>query len=72
MANNIAFAKNYAGILDEVYQRASVSAVLNRGCRMVRAGRSANEKTPASVRKPAHAFLERATGLEPADVSLGS
>ena len=72
MANNIAFAKNYTGILDEVYQKTSVSAVLNSGRRMVRAGRSANEKTPASVRKPAHEILERATGLEPADVSLGS
>ena len=44
MANNIAFAKNYTGILDEVYQKASVSAVLNSGRRMVRAGRSAKEK----------------------------
>jgi hypothetical protein len=43
MANNIAFAKNYTGILDEVYQKASVSAVLNSGRRMVRAGRSAKE-----------------------------
>lgn len=43
MANNIAFAKNYTGILDEVYQAASVSRVLNSGRRMVRAGRNAKE-----------------------------
>ena len=28
MANDIAFAKNYAGVIDKVYQRASVSTVL--------------------------------------------
>jgi hypothetical protein len=43
MPNNIAFAKNYVGILDEVYQRASVSSVLNSGRRMVRAGHNARE-----------------------------
>ena len=43
MANSIAFAKNYTGILDEVYQRASVSACLNSGQNMVRAGRNARE-----------------------------
>ena len=43
MANSIAFAKNYTGILDEVYQRASVSACLNSGQNMVRAGRNAKE-----------------------------
>lgn len=43
MANSIAFAKNYTGILDEVYQRAGVSGVLNSGRRMVRAGHNAKE-----------------------------
>lgn len=43
MGNSIAFAKNYAGIIDEVYQRASVSGVLNSGRRMVRAGHNAKE-----------------------------
>ena len=43
MANKIASAKNYTGILDEVYQRASVSSVLNSPRRMVRAGRNAKE-----------------------------
>ncbi len=43
MANSVEFAKNYTGILDEVYQRASVSGVLNSGRRMVRAGRGAKE-----------------------------
>ena len=43
MANKNASAKNYTGILDEVYQRASVSSVLNSPRRMVRAGRNAKE-----------------------------
>ena len=43
MANSIEFAKNYTGILDEVYQRAAVSRCLNSGGRMVRAGRKAKE-----------------------------
>ena len=43
MANKIASARNYTGILDEVYQRASVSSVLNSPRRMVRAGRNAKE-----------------------------
>lgn len=43
MANNIAFRKNYTTILDDVYQRASVSHALNSGRRMVREGRNAKE-----------------------------
>lgn len=43
MTNSIEFAKNYTGILDEVYQRAAVSRYLNNGGRMVRAGRNAKE-----------------------------
>lgn len=41
MANSIASAKNYTTILDEVYQRAAVSACLNSLRRMLRAGRNA-------------------------------
>ena len=43
MANSIAFAKNYTGIIDEVYQKAATSACLNSGRRIVRAGRNAKE-----------------------------
>lgn len=43
MANSIAFAKNYVSVIDEVYQRAGVSGVLNSGRRMVRAGHNAKE-----------------------------
>jgi hypothetical protein len=43
MANSIEFAKNYTGILDEVYQRAVVSRCLNSGGRMARADRNAKE-----------------------------
>ena len=43
MPNNIAFARNYTAVIDEVYQRASVSGVLNSGRRMVRVGHNAKE-----------------------------
>ena len=42
-SNSIAFAQNYTSVIDEVYQRASVSGVLNSGRRMVRAGHNAKE-----------------------------
>ncbi len=43
MPNSIAYTQNYTTIIDEVYQRASVSYVLNSGRRMVCAGRNAKE-----------------------------
>ena len=43
MANSIAYTRNYTTILDEVYQRAAVSACLNSPRRMARAGRNAKE-----------------------------
>lgn len=43
MANSIAFTQNYTSIIDEVYQRAGVSNVLNSGRRMMRAGHNAKE-----------------------------
>ena len=43
MSNSIAYVKNYTTILDEVYQRASVSGCLSSGRRMVRAGHNAKE-----------------------------
>ena len=42
-SNNIAFARNFTSVIDEVYQRASVSGCLNSGRRMVRAGHNAKE-----------------------------
>lgn len=42
-SNSIAFARNYTSVIDEVYQRASVSGVLSSGRRMVRAGHNAKE-----------------------------
>lgn len=42
-SNSIAFARNYTSVIDEVYQRASISGVLNSGRRMVRAGHNAKE-----------------------------
>lgn len=43
MAHSIAFTQNNMSIIDEVYQRAGVSTVLNLGCRMVHAGHNAKE-----------------------------
>ena len=43
MPNSIAFAKNYVSVIDEAYQRAGVSGVLNSGRRMVRASHNAKE-----------------------------
>lgn len=43
LSNSIAFARNYTSVIDEVYQRASVSGMLNSGRRVVRAGRNAKE-----------------------------
>ena len=43
MANSIAYAKNFTSILDEVYQRASVSGCLTSPRRMVKAGAHARE-----------------------------
>ncbi|WP_273446359.1 hypothetical protein [Thermophilibacter provencensis] len=43
MANSIASTKNYTTILDEVYQRAAVSACLNSPRRMASASCNAKE-----------------------------
>ncbi|MBQ9002330.1 MAG: hypothetical protein IJ087_10795 [Eggerthellaceae bacterium] len=43
MPNSIAFAANFTGILDEVYQRASVSGCLNSGRGLIRASKNARE-----------------------------
>ena len=43
MPNNIAFAQNYTGILDEVYQRAAVANCLRSNPRMIRTGRHVKE-----------------------------
>lgn len=43
MPNSIAYTQNCTTVIDEVYQRASVSRVLASGRRMLRAGRNAKE-----------------------------
>lgn len=43
MANSIDFTRNYTSVIDEVYQRASVSGCLTSGRCMVRDGRNARE-----------------------------
>lgn len=43
MPNNIASIKNYTTVLDAVYQREAVSAILNSPARLMRAGKNAKE-----------------------------
>ena len=51
MGNSIASAKNYVAVLDEVYQKASVSTVLDSPNRMVRAGRRGSVREQSSLCK---------------------
>ena len=53
-SNNIAFARNYTSVIDEVYQRASVSGVLNSGRRIVRAGNNAKFVPAFHYLRPQH------------------
>ena len=64
MANNIAFRKSYTTILDDVYQRASVSHVLNSGRRMVREGRNAKEIMIPKIEVTGLANYERNVGYK--------
>ena len=43
MANSIAFAQNYTGILDEIYQRSAVSTCLNSRRGLIKASQNARE-----------------------------
>lgn len=56
MANNIALAKNYTNLLDEVYKLASVTADLTGDPSMAKAGANANEICYPSMDKPVDKF----------------
>ena len=43
MTNSIAFAQNYTGILDEIYQRSAVSTCLNSRRGLIKASQNARE-----------------------------
>lgn len=45
MANSIAFAKNYTGIIDEVYKRVSFSGCLTSGAHSLEATAASWEST---------------------------
>lgn len=64
MTNNIAFAKNYTGIIDEVYKRAAVSSCLNSPRRMVRSGRNAKEIMIPKISVTGLADYERNVGYK--------
>ena len=54
MPNSIAYTKNYTSVIDEVYQRASVSGCLNSGRHMVRAGHNAKFVPAFCYPQPRH------------------
>lgn len=69
MANDIAFAQNYTGILDEVYQRVAVSGCLNSGRRMVRAGRNAKETLIPKISVPGLGGYTRNVGYKTGSIT---
>ncbi len=59
MPNSIAYAQNYVAVIDEVYQRAGVSNILNSGRRMVRAGHNAKLCPASNYPQPLHTSTPR-------------
>jgi len=68
MAINL--AKNYTDLLDEVYVNASVSAILNSGAEMSRAGVNANEIVYPQISTTGLGDYSRTAGYTDAAVSL--
>lgn len=70
MANAITLFKKYTDLLDEVYQYASVSSVLDGDNRLVRMGANANEIVIPKMSMDGLADYSRATGYVAGDVTL--
>lgn len=70
MANNIALAKNYTSILDEVYQAASVTADLTSDNTMIRAGANANEIVYPQIAVSGLGDYDRNSGYTNGSVNL--
>jgi hypothetical protein len=70
MANNIALAKNYIPLLDEVYKLASLTAVLESPAELARAGASAREILLPKMDLVGLGDYNRSTGYAVGDVTL--
>lgn len=67
---SIALAKNYVALLDEVYKKESVTAMLNSPAEMIRAGANANEIMVPKLSMDGLADYSRNSGYTKGDVSL--
>jgi hypothetical protein len=70
MPNSIALFKKYVELLDEVYQKASVSSVLDGDASLVRAGTNTNEIVIPKISMDGLADYSRASGYVAGDVTL--
>ena len=70
MANAITLFKKYTDLLDEVYQYASVSSVLDGDNRLVRMGANTNEIVIPKMSMDGLADYSRASGYVAGDVTL--
>jgi len=70
MANNILTAVNWTTILDEVYQYASKTAVLDSGAEVIKAGTNAGEFNVAKLSMQGLGDYSRANGYVKGDVNL--
>lgn len=70
MANNIALAKSYVPLLDEVYKNASLTAELDGAPELVQAGANANELIIPMIEMDGLADYSRNSGYVDGDVTL--
>ncbi len=70
MANSIQLFKNYVGLLDEVYQQAAKTAVLESDSLLVQQGANANELVIPKMELSGLGDYDRASGYVTGDVKL--
>ena len=70
MANNIALAKVYTNLLDEVYQKSALTAVLESDATLARQGANANEIVIPKLSMDGLADYNRNSGYVDGDVEL--
>lgn len=70
MANNIALAKVYTNLLDEVYQQSALTAVLESDATLARQGENANEIIIPKLSMDGLADYSRNSGYVDGNVTL--
>jgi len=70
MPNNLVLAKNYTGLLDEVYKAESKSTALNSGDEMMRAGANVNEIIYPQISVTGLSDYDRVSGYKNGSVTL--